>query len=772
MFYWLILIALSGWPHVSIPLEWDLPAFEYIYTGEKAWTWDWVGPEGGRVFYVAVDPSNPNLVYGVTFVDLWRYTSDKGSWSISAYFASPHAVIATVDNCAFYIPKDGMAVFYTNDGGSSWQQVLELANFYSVTESHGPIAYIAGGYSLYKTVDGGATWVPVSELPLQVRNPELLMDFPYAGGSLLYAVAPYDDSVYVYRVTDDTLWELRFKAPRDSFPVPVDLEVNPTDPAELYLSPGLYEGPLPWGILVSNDGGVTWSSFVEAYNVGIFAAQDVEFIGDTLLIGDAMYPNLWRAYYDGVSWQFELVDTLHYIADIEVGSDGTVWCATCDGFIRSDDYGHTFYEANDGFKALMWHPYLGMFFGKLQVSEFVDGKLIATDMPIFLFDKQQQRVAFASNALYFTDDGGRTWYKRLYDNVYCFFSVKFAPSNPQRVYATGFGGGFVTGATTVGISTFFRSNDGGQSFSLMDTVWALDSLYFNFIVWVSPTNPERLIAGKLFLEIDSVYVGLTEDGGETWTPLGLPMTRIVGTDDVLLGMMSMGYCLYMSHDLGQTWDSIATFPSYPVWDIEYDATTGRFYALTGGEYGGHVIMGDTTGAIDVLYEISGLDMGGGLAVDTGGRVFVGWWEQATYLPIIARIDPTTGVVALDTTWGFIPTMLHVSADELLCFAFGRSFYRSEDALIGVEENVTLSNSINARVWQDGGLLWLEIKPSHYVEQVDIEVFDVMGRRIDQLVLRNLMAGKHHVKLNVGPRAGVYFLRIRCDKTVNGKFIVF
>jgi Sortilin, neurotensin receptor 3, len=127
--------------------------------------------------------------------------------------------------------------------------------------------------------------------------------------------------------------------------------------------------------------------------------------------------------------------------------------------------------------------------------------------------------------LYLSTNGGDSWTRLENDRITSFtpgdtigfsqnadlqarIGVAIAPSNPNRVYVT-LGSWSQTSTAQRSFRGFYRSDDGGATFTTMananpggDTVWTSK-------IWVDPANPDRLFIAGINLRVSA-------DGGATW----------------------------------------------------------------------------------------------------------------------------------------------------------------------------------------------------------------------------------------------------------------
>jgi photosystem II stability/assembly factor-like uncharacterized protein len=97
-----------------------------------------------------------------------------------------------------------------------------------------------------------------------------------------------------------------------------------------------------------------------------------------------------------------------------------------------------------------------------------------------------------------SDDAGVTWRRSTGVGTMAFtrYIIAYAPSQPQIAFA-------------VSTEGTFRSNDGGVSFTKRPTPMSLGLVSWAGMLWVSPSDPNLLLAG-------GVSLSRSRDGGSTW----------------------------------------------------------------------------------------------------------------------------------------------------------------------------------------------------------------------------------------------------------------
>jgi photosystem II stability/assembly factor-like uncharacterized protein len=131
-----------------------------------------IGPEGGDVLSIAVDPNNSKTMYAATRVGVFRSNDAGGSWSNAGLngFTVDKILIDPLNTATIYaIRSFPTNVFKTVDAGVTWNQVdsgligvnccLRVLAIDPQTEGTIYAGIGAGGqYPVMKSTDGGTTW--------------------------------------------------------------------------------------------------------------------------------------------------------------------------------------------------------------------------------------------------------------------------------------------------------------------------------------------------------------------------------------------------------------------------------------------------------------------------------------------------------------------------------------------------------------------------------------------------------------------------------------
>lgn len=484
------------------------------------------GPYGGGLT-IAVDRSDPNVLYAGGWGTVFKSTDGGGSWkgvtnepwtrvdSMAIDEAQPRVVYAGTDR----------GVAKTADGGRTWRMMNNGLDEYLPGHRHGegiyslvidarhPQTVFANSDGAFvKTTDGGAHWRIIGPEPYRTENCprcavamhgyESTAAIDPTHAETIYAAWTRQGRTQLYASVDEGSSWRRIQAhglPSGG----IDSLVIDTPSGTLYgtsSTPGAYK---------SVDGGRTWSSagltdqtpWSLAVNAGVvYASTNESLLGST----DG-----------GATWQRVGTGANLPASDIVSGAQGVLY-GIGDSVVKSVDGGQTWSLADNGLvstliSSLVLQPgsssvlYAG---GSGEVFKSPDagrtwrrGGSIGNSAVIGLaIDGRILYAATSWNGLFESIDAGVSW-KPVSSGVPAksFGAVAIDPRHPSTVYA---------GATSSFLSahgTLLKTDDGGVTWRMLAGVpWAVQSLA------IDPRAPRTVFAGT------NRGLYRTRDGGTTW----------------------------------------------------------------------------------------------------------------------------------------------------------------------------------------------------------------------------------------------------------------
>lgn len=218
-------------------------------------TWTALGPYGGFIDAMAIDPSDASTVYvGARGVAIFKSTNGGASWNKTG-LAKPtiySEIIIDPQTTDHIYATTAQGFYLSTDGGATWTLSNEgLTRTYLTAlaiDSANPSTLYAGAWGgVFKSTDGGATWADassglgtkfVSALVLNPVSPNIIYAATTEGG--------------VYKSTDSGAnWTPVLTGLGDPFVW--DLVLDPTRPNTLYAATNSQ------GVFKTTDGGASWT---------------------------------------------------------------------------------------------------------------------------------------------------------------------------------------------------------------------------------------------------------------------------------------------------------------------------------------------------------------------------------------------------------------------------------------------------------------------------------------------------------------------------------
>lgn len=683
-----------------------VPAGTVFYRGnsldDTLLVWDFIGPRpilneywsgndnaSGRVTAIAVDPTNPNVVYvGGAQGGIWKSTDGGNNWNpitdnLSSLATGSIAIFPQNTDIIYYGTGEqnfsgdsyyGDGFFVSHNGGITWTKTAEKTTVGGyiarvlVDPNDSNIVHIVSDMGYLRSLDGGYTWDNTlnvnwgTDLVLNPNSPNILI------------AALKSSGLWMSTDTGSTWIHLTNGLPSSGFQR-INLAISPSNPSVIYASFIANNGSL-YGMYKTTDGGSTWTLLPNTPNY-------VGYQGwyDNCVIVDPQNPNIVYAggvfpygsnYYGvikstdgGNSWiditmgnnGVRLHPDQHTLA---FGSDGTLFVGNDGGVWKSTDGGDTWINLN----------------ATLGVTQFYTVS-ISPDMNIsspddILGGTQDNGAVYWSGSVSWTQrasgDGGPVVYEWDSPNIY--YTTYVVLTNMLK-WDNGILLGEVTGPW----------QNQGDRVSWCNAPFITD-----------PNQPNTLYAG-------THRVWKTTNSGNSWSTISNDLTAgqghlralavAHGNSNIIVSGSSDGR-VYITKNGGSSWNRIDQnlFGGNAIPDIWINPSNiAQIYLCVDKASGGRIYMSNDTGnvwiditgdfpegiraqSLGVDFSVSppvlylGTDYGAWISINNGSH-----WFKQTGVPNVAVYD-----IAIQTNIGKVALATH-----------GRGMWMS-DLLTGVQEN--------------------------------------------------------------------------------------
>lgn len=557
--------------------------------------WTPLGPDGGSVYSLAVDPADPEIVYAGTALGLFKTTDGGQAWSLIRSERGGASVFALVGD-TLYVHFLSTGLLQSNDGGLTWTAASNLPRgvFALAADPRAPNRLWAAGRTVHLSDDGGATWQSRSKPRGIGKRPQALTAL---------AVDPAGPWIYVtlvngfFRSADlGKTWQ-RGEGISGRRRVG-QLAVDAANPSVLYAATDtevfrsldrgahwqrigaatlkgsiqdvlgvgdrVYVAVFGAGIFYSSDQGATWTRGAQspADPEGLAAGPGVVYAA-THAIGEPGGP--YRSLDRGVTWERASAGILSVsvLAVAVDPSDQDVLYAGTDlsGLLRSADRGAT-WEAVD----------LGIEGGK------------ALGIPQVLVEPAQPSTVYATSTeirFFRSGNGGETW-QRL-QPPRGLYSIALDLRQPGALW--GVGGGL------------FHSDDRGEHWTQVKVPGQAGLALFE--VQVDPRDPRIVyVAGYHWSDL-RLRLLRSADAGQSWQRrdagiggnqiLGLaldpaaPATLYAGTDTALFRSTDAGKTWARLPGIGEQVDEVVAAPTTPTAIYAAVSGSGVLRSIDGGQ---------------------------------------------------------------------------------------------------------------------------------------------------------------------------------------------
>jgi photosystem II stability/assembly factor-like uncharacterized protein len=544
--------------------------------------WTSLGPEGGNVEALAIDPVTSTTVYAGTGGGVLKTTDGGATWApasegLTTFDVRDLAIDPLVPTTVYVATTSG-GVFKSVDAGATWTPKNSGASSFISWLAIDPVTpstvYARGTNGVVKTTNAGVNWLPSNTgIPFAPNGRGIVID-PVTPSTVYSAGV----GIGVYKTVNGAAsWSASNTGLTDLevFAIAVDPLASNT------LFVGTCGGTPSRGIFKSVDGGATWSSS----NAGLDPSPCVEVIRCDPMVPGVVYAATidgggFKSVDGGVTWTLAQTGAagrrLQELA-IDPTNSATIYAGSLGGGVfKSTDSAATWTQKNTGvhaypITAITFDPtapstlYLGTYSDETTETVFrsIDGGATWTPRgPVpeneFLVEFGVYSIAVdasdpltiyagSDSGIFKTTDGGLNW---TGPPAYRWITALIIdPNDSSTIYsAANFGDGIQ------------KSTDAGATW--VDATTGLTDLSVSALV-MSPQNHKVLYAAT----DDGVF--RTSNGGAGWSPrtngMGAVAVRALAIDptdgDVLYaGSSSSPTRLFTSTDGGDQWSDHGSFP--------------------------------------------------------------------------------------------------------------------------------------------------------------------------------------------------------------------
>jgi len=537
---------------------------------DSAAGWQQLGPNGGEIRTIVPNPQDKSEIWAVSGSNpalIFRSTDSGGTWKrIAVATEALNSLVAHPANGVLYALGDS-TVYKSADHGVKWTAYsLGEKNYgwggrLAAHPANPNLLYVAGyraqadnrrSMAFLKSADGGKTWSAQSFEPSSLDGYLLRLAVSPSNPNIIMAGGYYTDknSVTRYRiyksVNGGKTWTDKTG---DISDLVREIVAHPTNPNKFYIA-------TTSNIWRTADGGATWLKN-NGYYCGYCLAIDPD-NPETLYAG--YYKVVSRSVNGGVDWEASTTGLYGSVYDCVILPNKIICGSSAAIFSTPRATEHDAWPSwtlsSNGLKAAEMKA--------IAVAPSSPGTIYAV---LFTY------------GIYKSKNSGSTWELLTgpFNGPYV-SRLAVHPSNPGIVYAL---------ATVIGTDYFYRSADGGKTWSEL-----LSDNYEDFTL--SKKNPSRIFVAGQRLVGSAYYMGLHRslDGGGHWTHLTVSSTAgscgyAVAVDPkndnviYLGGDISGNGAIFTSTNQGKSWTNITGTLTGRVLDIAVDPKdTSKVYAAT------------------------------------------------------------------------------------------------------------------------------------------------------------------------------------------------
>ena len=495
--------------------------------GEKYSDWEVVGPSGGDVRAVVIDPRDKDRLY-ISTLDGQIHTSPDGgrSWRLLVNLNQPELILDNLivdsrDSSMIYASghrhKAPGGFFRSIDGGVTWKEAKELKNepIYAMTQSEfdPKVLMVGGADGIWISKNSGGDWEKIVSSTLPINIDCLAID--PRNGTTVYAGTWWR----AYKSTDSGKnWRLIKDGMIDDSDV-FAIDLDPRDPDHIIASAcsGIYE---------SQNAGEKWAKIQGIPSQSRRTRDIMQHPSIAGTVFAATTEGFWMSTTGGKTWSLTTQRNLE-INSIAVHPDvpNRVFIGTNNyGVMVSNDGGSNFVPTNFSF-----------------TSRFTYSITPDTTQPNRLY-ALTHNVATGGGFFFTSNDAGRSWKQAGNLDVGRVrpFVVRQDKINPNLMYL----------GTNIGL---FRSADRGESWTQV-------------VAAKPPAKPKTRTIAKKPVKKRLVVIAKTTPSAGSATPALLPaindkikiLELLPGGNGGILAGTDQG--LYRSCDLAKGWERLTFAP--------------------------------------------------------------------------------------------------------------------------------------------------------------------------------------------------------------------
>jgi len=570
--------------------------------------WQPVGPDGGTVRSLAIDPKDPDRIFLGTSAGNLYLSVDKGaSWSRfarpgnSAEMVLDHIVIDPADPRNIFVaawnaqlPSSDGELYRSKDGGKNWEIVPDLhgksLRALSIAASDPKILVVGALDGIYRSRNGGHDWEKISpENHAEIKNVESIAIDP-VNPDVIYA-----GTWHLPWKTEDggKTWHNIKKGVIDDSDV-FSIVIDPSQPANLFISAcsGIYRSESA-GEMFRKIQGIPYSARRTRMLQMDPADHNVVYAGTT--------EGLWKTTDAGVTWK-RMTGPNIVINDVLIDPrrPARVLLATDrSGVLASDDGGATFTASNRGFthrqaaallvdrsdSAVLYAGVLndkefgGVFVSRdsgqtwKQTSDGLDGR----DVFVLRQAADGSLIAGTDHGVFALRPNAARWVPRNS------FAGQAEAATARKVSGRAAAANELTARVSVleiagprwfaaTSSALLVSSDSGQS-------WRQESMP-GIGVPVSIS-----VGGKVVAIAGSNMVAVSVSGGESWLPskplgpeLAINAVAVSNSGDIWLAARTG---LFRSTDAGDSWKRVSSLRLANIQTVQFDDDNHRILVTSG-----------------------------------------------------------------------------------------------------------------------------------------------------------------------------------------------